>query len=107
MEKIYTDINSKTWDNWSKESNIWTIPIAHEEYIKAKEGEWGIYLTPTQTVPKEWFGQLKGKKLLGLASGGGQQMPILTALGAICTIFDNSELQLEKERHQLISSREI
>jgi len=39
-------------------------------------------LTPTKPVPREWFGDLKGKKLLGLASGGGQQMPIFTAAGA-------------------------
>lgn len=98
MENKYTEINSRTWDTWSKEQYTWTIPITHEEYIKGTRGEWGIYLTPCKTVPKEWFGELKKKNVLGLASGGGQQMPILTALGAICTSFDNSEQQLEKER---------
>ena len=39
-----------------------------------------------------------GKKVLGLASGGGQQMPILSALGAECTVFDYSLRQLESER---------
>ncbi len=40
---------------------------------------------------------LKGKKVLGLASGGGQQMPIFSALGARCTVLDYSQKQLESE----------
>ena len=63
-----------------------------------------MYLTPTKTVPHEWFGELKGKKILGLASGGGQQMPVFSALGAVCTVLDYSPLQLESER--LVAERE-
>ena len=55
-------------------------------------------------MPHEWFGSLKGKKILGLASGGGQQMPIFSALGANCTVLDYSPLQLESER--LVAERE-
>jgi 2-polyprenyl-3-methyl-5-hydroxy-6-metoxy-1,4-benzoquinol methylase len=55
-------------------------------------------LTPTKPVPKEWFPEnLKDKKILCLASGGGQQGPILAATGAEVTIFDNSTKQLEKD----------
>lgn len=79
-------------------------PISHEEYIKAKAGEWGVYLTSCKYVPKEWFGELKGKKMLGPASGGGQQMPIFAAIGADCTVFDYSDRQLEAER--IVSERE-
>ncbi len=61
-------------------------------------------LTPTKNVPHRWFGDLKGKKILGLASGGGQQMPIFAALGAECTVLDYSEKQLESEK--LVSERE-
>ena len=57
----------------------------------AKEGNWSILLTPTKPVPKEWFPEnLKDKKILCLASGGGQQSPILAATGAEVTVFDNS-----------------
>ena len=56
-----------------------------------------MLLTPTKPVPHAWFGELKGKKVLGLASGGGQQMPIFTALGAECTVLDYSPRQLESE----------
>ena len=42
--------------------------------------------------------------MLGLASAGGQQMPIFAALGADCTVLDYSQKQLEKEI--LVSKRE-
>ncbi len=100
----YTEINSKTWDKWSENNCEWSIPITQEEYQKAKTGEWGVYLTPCITVPHEWFGSLKDKKLLGLASGGGQQMPLFSALGAECTIFDYSDRQLAAER--MVAERE-
>ena len=63
-----------------------------------------VYLTPCVTVPDEWLGDLRGKRLLGLASGGAQQMPLFAAAGAVCTVFDFSDSQLEKER--IMSERE-
>ena len=100
----YQDINAQTIDRWIREGWEWGKPISHEVYEKAVNGEWDVYLTPTKTVPHEWFGLLKGKKILGLASGGGQQMPIFSALGANCTVLDYSPLQLESER--LVAERE-
>lgn len=100
----YQDINAQTIDRWIEEGWEWGIPISHDEYIKATEGEWDILLTPTKFVPHEWFGDLKGKKVLGLASGGGQQMPIFAGLGADCTVLDYSEKQLESER--MVAKRE-
>jgi ubiquinone/menaquinone biosynthesis C-methylase UbiE len=41
---------------------------------------------------------LKGLDVLCLASGGGQQAPILAAAGARVTVFDNSPKQLEQDR---------
>ena len=100
----YQDINARTIDRWVDEGWEWGKPISHEVYRKALDGEWDVYLTPTKPVPYEWFGCLKGKRLLGLASGGGQQMPIFAALGAECTVLDYSSLQIESER--LVSERE-
>lgn len=82
----------------------WGQLISHDEYAAALEGRWDVKLTPTKFVPHEWFGELRGKKLLGLASGGGQQMPIFTALGADCTVLDYSERMLEQER--IVAARE-
>ena len=94
----YQDINSKTIDRWITEGWEWGIPISHETYARALKGEWDVLLTPTKPVPHSWFGDINGKKLLGLASGGGQQMPIFSALGADCTVLDYSDKQLESER---------
>lgn len=100
----YQDINAKTIDQWIEEGWEWGIPISHEEYVDALNGKWDVVLTPTKAMPHEWLGDLKGKKLLGLASGGGQQMPIFTALGAECTVLDYSEKQLESDR--MVAERE-
>jgi SAM-dependent methyltransferase len=100
----YQDINAKTIERWIENGWKWGIPISHDEYARAQKGDWSVVLTPTKKVPSEWFGNLKGKKLLGLASGGGQQMPIFAAAGAICTVLDYSGKQLESERE--VASRE-
>ena len=100
----YQDINAQTIDRWVEEGWEWGIPISHETYMSAKNGNWDVVLTPTKPVPHAWFGQLTGKKVLGLASGGGQQMPIFAALGADCTVLDYSEKQLASER--MVAQRE-
>ena len=100
----YQKINAETIDRWIEEGWEWGTPISHEVYEKALQGEWDVVLTPTRPVPHEWFGDLRGKKLLGLASGGGQQMPIFAALGADCTVFDLSSRQIESER--MVAARE-
>lgn len=100
----YTDINSNTIDSWVKGGWEWGIPINHEIFEAAQKGNWSVLLTPTKNVPKEWFCDFNGAKILGLASGGGQQMPIFTALGADCTVMDYSKTQLENET--MVANRE-
>ncbi|MCL2773886.1 MAG: class I SAM-dependent methyltransferase [Oscillospiraceae bacterium] len=106
----YTEKNSKAIDMWVGNGWCWGIPISHEIFVKAQNGEWKVVLTPIKSVPKEWFApyykesKLNGVKLLGLASGGGQQMPVFAALGADCTILDYSDKQLESEK--IVSERE-
>lgn len=95
---IYQDINAKTIDSWCQNGWEWGIPITHEEYQRALNGEWKVYLTPTRAVPRDWFGEMKGKRILGLASGGGQQIPVFSALGAECTVLDYSTEQCRSER---------
>lgn len=100
----YQDINAKTIDDWCKDGWEWGRPISHEDFERALSGEWDVYLTPTKRVPHEWFGDLRGKRVLGLASGGGQQIPIFSALGAKCTLLDYSEQQCESDR--MVAERE-
>ena len=103
--KKYQEINSQTIDRWVKEGWEWGEPITHEVYQKALNGDWGVLLTPTKNMPKEWLpNSIKDLKLLGLASGGGQQMPIFKALGADVTVLDYSKEQLKSE--ELVAKRE-
>lgn len=90
--------NKSAWDNYVDKKDRWTIPVKEEELENVRNGNWGIVLTPNKHVPKEWFPNLSGLKILGLASGGGQQGPILATLGANVTIFDNSEKQLQQDK---------
>ena len=100
----YQDINAKTIDAWCESGWEWGKAISHEEFNAAQNGQWDVLLTPTKYVPHEWFGELKGKEVLGLASGGGQQIPIFSALGAKCTVLDYSGNQCESER--MVAKRE-
>ena len=94
----YQDINAKAIDTWCQNGWEWGKPISHETYENARQGRWDVLLTPTRPVPHRWFGELSGKAVLGLASGGGQQMPIFAALGAQCTLLDYSPVQCQSDR---------
>lgn len=89
--------NSAAWDKLADENIEWSIPVSEEKIEKARRGTWEIILTPIRSVPREWFGDICGKDVLCLASGGGQQAPILAAAGGRVTSFDASAKQLEKD----------
>lgn len=102
------DIRAYNREAWNREveggSNRWTQPVSHEIIEKARRGEFGILLTENIHVPERWFPPLKGAEVLCLASGGGQQGPVLAAVGANVTVFDNSPSQLKQD--QLAAERE-
>jgi SAM-dependent methyltransferase len=90
--------NRAAWDKQVESGNEWTVPFSAEAVAAARQGQWEIVLTPTKPVPKAWFPNLRGLDVLCLASGGGQQGPILAAAGANVTVFDNSPRQLARDR---------
>lgn len=91
--------NSQAWDQKVSDQSVYTLAVSAEEVAKARKGEWQIGVTAGKPVPREWFPpELFGKKILCLASGGGQQAPILAAAGAEVTVADISEKQLEQDR---------
>ncbi|MCA1592979.1 MAG: class I SAM-dependent methyltransferase [Acidobacteria bacterium] len=98
------DYNRAAWDREVGRGNEWTVPVSAERIEAARRGEWEILLTETKPVPRQWFPQLKGRDVLCLASGGGQQAPILAATGARVTVYDNSPKQLEQDR--LVAARD-
>jgi 2-polyprenyl-3-methyl-5-hydroxy-6-metoxy-1,4-benzoquinol methylase len=94
----YVEYNSKAWDKQVENGNCWTVPVSKEIIEKARNGEWSILVSPSKPILMEWFPPLQGRRVLCLASGGGQQGPILAAAGACVTVFDNSSKQLEQDR---------
>jgi SAM-dependent methyltransferase len=96
--------NSTAWDREVDISCEWTVPVDSETIAAARRGDWTLRLAPLRPVPREWFGDIVGKDLLCLASGGGQQAPKLAAAGAKVTSFDNSAKQLEQD--MLVAERE-
>jgi SAM-dependent methyltransferase len=98
------EYNRRAWDTAVKEGSEWTLPVSHAAVAAARQGAWSIILTPSRSVPRNWFPNLSGCRVLCLASGGGQQGPILAATGAIVTVFDNSPLQLARDRE--VAARE-
>ena len=90
--------NRFAWDRNVERDNPWTVPVSAEVIAAAKQGQWDVWLTDKTYVPKDWFPDLQDIDLLCLASGGGQQAPILAAAGAKVTSFDNSPKQLAQDR---------
>lgn len=86
---------------WNRESTSgaspWCEPVDATVIAAARRGDWQVILTPNRPVPRDWFGDLAGRRVLCLASGGGQQAPVLAAVGARVTSFDNSDEQLAKD----------
>lgn len=93
-----TKQNSSAWDMKVEEGARYTLPVSSEEIEKSKAGEWAITVTTEKSVPRHWFPEsIKGLRILCLASGGGQQAPILAAAGADVTVTDLSKKQLEQD----------
>lgn len=90
--------NRAAWDRKAAEGDRWTVPVSRRVIERACAGEWEVLLTPTRPVPRDWFPKLQGAEVLCLASGGGQQGPVLAAAGANVIVFDNSPAQLKQDR---------
>ncbi len=89
--------NRTAWNERVQEGkNRWTQPVTSAQVEAARQGNWDIFLTPSP-VPKAWL-EVQGRDLLCLASGGGQQGPILAAAGTNVTVFDLSDEQLAQDR---------
>lgn len=89
--------NKASWDKQAKAQSPWSQPVSTALIEAARGGQWDIYLTPTP-LPKTWLGDVKDKEILCLASAGGQQAPLLAALGARVTVLDISPEQLQHDR---------
>ncbi|MFI5065199.1 MAG: class I SAM-dependent methyltransferase [Streptosporangiales bacterium] len=97
--------NRAAWDREVDSGNEWTRPVEPDVIARARAGDWSVVLIGYQPVPRDWFpAGLTGTEILCLASGGGQQGPVLAAAGAVVTVFDNSPRQLGRDRE--VAARE-
>ncbi|MGB7343538.1 MAG: class I SAM-dependent methyltransferase [Pirellulaceae bacterium] len=96
--------NRKSWDKSVDDNNRWTVPVSPDEIAAARRGELKLLLTPSIPVPDEWYPPLTDLPTLCLATGGGQQAPLLAAAGATVWTLDNSPKQLAQD--QLVAERE-
>lgn len=104
MAADYIEENTRTIDRWCREGWEWGQALSHEDFLRAASGVIEVLLTPVKLVPLNWLGELKNKRVLALASGGGQQGPVFAAQGALVTVLDYSREQLLRE--QEVSRRE-
>lgn len=96
--------NRRAWNQRVREGkSAYTQPVSAKQVEAARKGDWHIYVTPSP-VPKPWLGDVEGQDVLCLASGGGQQGPLLAAASANVTVFDLSDEQLAQDR--LVAGRD-
>jgi SAM-dependent methyltransferase len=90
--------NSAAWDREVDVGNEWTRPVGPDVVARARAGDWSVVLIGYEPTPRDWFpADLNGAAVLCLASGGGQQGPVLAAAGADVTVFDLSPKQLARD----------
>jgi len=108
MSEIHTDPvahNRRAWDREVDKGNEWSKPVTPDVIAKARAGEWSVVVIGYQPVDPTWFPDpIAGTDVLCLASGGGQQGPVLAAAGARVTVFDNSSRQLAQD--EAVAARE-
>ena len=89
--------NQTAWNKMAAAGDKYYRGMTPEQIELARNSEFKIRVTPTRPVPDQWLASIKGQSVLCLAGGGGQQGPILAAAGAKVTIFDLSEIQLQRD----------
>ena len=83
----------------NKSYGSWPSKITPEMVVAARNGDLSrVVLIGHEPLIRDWLPvDLGGVRILCLASGGGQQGPLLAAAGARVTVFDNSPAQLERD----------
>ncbi len=89
--------NRRAWDELAAKGQRFTRAAADSDFVN-----------PLATVDKVgWLGgNIRGKRLLCLAAGGGKHGPLYAAAGAVVTVVDISPAQLELDR-QVAAERRL
>ncbi|MBK0026106.1 methyltransferase domain-containing protein [Stenotrophomonas sp. S48] len=94
---VVRDHRRTSWELHAQQAPPQAQPVDAETIAAARTGRWQVHLTP-RALPLDWLGDVRGRRILCLASGGGQQAPVLAAAGADVTVFDLCEQQLALDR---------
>jgi SAM-dependent methyltransferase len=81
------DHNRRAWDARVRKGQRFTQPAADEDVAR-----------PQEQIDSAWLGDVAGKRVLCLASGGGRQSILYAAAGAIVTVVDLSREMLALDR---------
>lgn len=91
--------NARAWTQKAQQGCEWSLPVESAQIALARAGQPALRLTPTLCIPYVWLPDpLTAADVLALASGGGQQGPLLAAAGARTTVLDASGGQLAMDR---------
>jgi ubiquinone/menaquinone biosynthesis C-methylase UbiE len=85
--KDIIEFNRKRWNELSKAGIVFSLPW---EELTAEEAR-------TRIDPHSLLGDVTGKQVMCLAASGGQQSVAFCILGGIITVYDLSEIQLQKD----------
>lgn len=80
--------NRRAWDAMVRQKQRFARPARDSDFAT----------TLKELDPCGWLGDVRGKRCLCLAAGGGRQGPIYAAAGADVTVVDISSAQLELDR---------
>ena len=101
-QKDYASINKRFWEKIVKEKCVFTKPWLNLDVKVLQKLAKGKIKNPPEPLkdifPISILSDIKGKNVLCLASGGGQQSVVFGLLGANVTVFDITEGQLEGDR---------
>ena len=99
IKDIYKQVE-KNIDNLADGGVGFSIPVTHEQIENYKYTRECDFMPPSEWIPEN----ISDMKALLPAGGGGQQAPLLAALGADVTVIDLSGKMLERDR--LVAERE-
>lgn len=83
---------------YEQNRRAWDAMVRQKQRFARPAGDRDFATTLRQLDPFGWLGDIRGRKVLCLAAGGGRQAPVYSAAGGIVTVVDISSAQLELDR---------
>ncbi len=95
------ELNAAAWNNEVEKGSYWARIVSEDIIENARNGHPQLHVTVNRNIPEKWIANLRGKHVLVLGGGGGQQTPVLSAFGCDTECADISSSMLERDREAL------